>query len=386
MKSPEEIKLFAEKQFQKYLQSVLVGEAFTPIEVPVGEQKTTRSFQEISKDITTLQQNSKIVKGFGYELVTSQRNYNKHGLNTYIDNILFRTELDYLRFIKKETEATVFKQTYPTLISRFPELQEWIHRKPERVIHHSNKWNDLLKVCSYFGNNPKPNLYIRQLPIENLSTKFIKSNQEIIISLLNHLLPTDAKNEQTNDFEKRFGLRESESLIRFRILDEAIFTNGISDISVPISQLESLSFKNKIDNIFIVENQMCFFTFPDVLNSIVIFGSGKAVNILSNITWLRDKKVFYWGDLDVEGLEMLSMVRGFNDSVIPLMMDLICFERFKIYHSKGENSVKNIPPNLLRDEVEMFKFLKFLPIESCRLEQEYIQQWYVEECIKALIN
>jgi hypothetical protein len=385
MISPEEIKIFAEKQFQKYLQGILSGEYFIPIKVPVGVQKTTRPFQEISRDITNLQQNAKPITGFGYELVTSKRNYNKHGLNTYIDNILFNHEIDFLKFIGKEKEVNIFKQTYPKLLSRFSELQEWIHRKPERVVINANKWDDLLKVCSYFSNNPKPNLYIRQLPIENLSTKFIQENREIIISLLNHLLPAYAKNEETNDFEKRFGLKEPESLIRFRILDKAIFINGISDISMPISQFESLFFKDSIDNIFIVENQMCVLTFPPIPNSIVVFGSGKAVSNLSKITWVKYRKIFYWGDLDVEGLEMLSMVREFNDSVTPLMMDLKTFETFEIYHSEGKNSVKNIPSNLSEDEIELFNFLKLLPIKLCRLEQEYIPQLFVEESVTALI-
>ena len=220
MKSPSEIKDFAERQFVKYLQSLILNESFFPLDVPVGEQKTTRSFQEINNDITQLQLHEKKSKGFGYELIISQRNYNKYGLQVYIDKICFFNEVDYLRFIKKEKDVLAFNQNYPKLIATFPTLKDWILRKPEKVIENAIKWNELLNVCNYFYNNPKPNLYIRQLPISNLHTKFIENNNSIITSLLNHLLPAEAIDKDTKDFEKRFGLLESEPSIRFRILDE----------------------------------------------------------------------------------------------------------------------------------------------------------------------
>ena len=387
MKNPFEIKDFAERQFVKYLQSLILNESFFPLDIPVGEQKTTRSFQEINNDITQLQLHEKKSKGFGYELIISQRNYNKYGLQVYIDKICFSNEVDYLRFIKKEKDVLAFNQNYPKLIATFPTLKDWILRKPEKVIENATKWNELLNVCDYFYNNPKPNLYIRQLPIPNLHTKFIENNDSIITSLLNHLLPAEAINKDTKDFEKRFGLLESEPSIRFRILDESLCISGLSDISLPINQFETLFNQQNIENIFIAENQMCILTFPKIPKSIIIFGSGQAVINLSKISWIYGKKVFYWGDLDVEGLGILSNLRSFKADPVVLMMDWECYSKFsEICLCEGKNSVKNIPPNLTEEEVSLFEHLKSLPKERCRFEQERIPVWYVEYCIYSILQ
>lgn len=385
MKTPSEIKEFAEKRYTKFLQSILKEEIFFPLNIPVGDQNTTRSIQEIDKDISLLQKNEKSIKGFGYKLIISKRNYNRHGLNTYIDEILIENENDYLKFIKKEKQTTSFRQNYNIIKNHLPQLETWALQNPLKIIENEGKWVELIKVCQYFIQNPKPNLYIRELPIDNLYTKFIEENRTIVNSLLNHILPSDSINIETNDFEKRFGLKEKETIIRFRILDESLFIHQLSDISLPISQFDKFTLKDTIQKVFIVENEMCFLTFPNVKNSIIIFGKGKAVANLSKVSWLYLKPIYYWGDIDTEGFEILSILREFKSDAIAQMMSWDCFQKFSSQGlSEGKNSVKNIPKNLSEAEIELFNHLNSLPKNRCRLEQEKIPQWYVESQVKQL--
>ncbi|GGD70373.1 hypothetical protein GCM10011514_38060 [Emticicia aquatilis] len=391
MLSPQEIRLKAEKWWNdgSFLAFWLKNEPFFPKEVPqiglVKPSETLSNFEKIYSEQEELKRYSKVEKGFGYELTWQKIKSHKIGESEFITKISFETEDDYLKFIQKSEDFEIFQSNSRLIINFFPQLMQWVVQNPIKVIENAEKWEDLLKVGTYFLENPKPNLYIRQLPIKNIHTKFIEENRPIITSLLNFLLPKEAVNDETQDFEKRFGLLESIPLIRLRILDKNLFINGLSDVSLPISQLESLFIQYQIKQVFIAENQMCILTFPEIPKSIIIFGSGKAVSNLSKISWLKSKIIYYWGDLDVEGFQILSELRYFKSDAISLMMNFDCFEKFSVEGlSKGKNSVKSIPPNLSEKEVVLFKYLKNLPIDRCRLEQEKIPQWYVEKCLTEL--
>ena len=393
MLSPQEVKQKAEKWWNdgSFLTAWLNNEDFFPKEITqiglVKPSETLANFDKIQKEQEALKNQSKNERGFGYQLVWQYVNSQRTGNSGFITKIYFENAEDFLKFIGKNKDFEVFVKNNLLITSQFPTLKDWILRKPEKVIQNATKWDELLNVCDYFYNNPKPNLYIRQLPIPNLHTKFIENNDSIITSLLNHLLPAEAIDKDTKGFKKRFGLLEPEPLIRFRILDESLYINGLSDISLPIGQFETLFNQQNIENIFIAENQMCILTFPKIPKSIIIFGSGQAVINLSKISWIYGKKVFYWGDLDVEGLGILSNLRSFKADPVVLMMDWECYSKFsEICLCEGKNSVKNIPPNLTEEEVSLFEHLKSLPKERCRFEQERIPVWYVEYCIYSILQ
>src|SRR5690606_31300052 len=111
------------------------------------------------------------------------------------------------------------------------ELKDWVIQNPSKILKNQNEWESILKVCSFFKQNPKPNLYIRELPI-NVHTKFVERNQAVIKDILDVLI-SEFVNIQERQFEKRFNLKFSESLVRFKVLDKEIsnnFFSGLDDI------------------------------------------------------------------------------------------------------------------------------------------------------------
>ena len=175
------------------------------------------------------------------------------------------------------------------------------------VIDNHSNWQNILKVCSYFKQTPKPNLYIRELPI-NVHTKFIERNQYLIKELLPYLIP-ESINSEEKMFEKRFNLKYSEPQVRFKILDKKISQNyflGLNDFAIPLSQFEEL--KLPISKVLIVENKTTLYTtltLPKMDRTIAIFGSGYNVLNLKNVKWLEKVDILYWGDIDVQGFEIL---------------------------------------------------------------------------------
>lgn len=391
MLSPREIEKKAEKWWNdgSFLIAWLRNESFFPKEIPqigvVKPSEVGQNFEKIYQEQQILKEYSKVGRGFGYQLFWKQINNKSIGNSGFITKISIETETDFVKLIDKEEKFDEFKYSVKLIKTQLPRLLDWVLENPLQVINQSDCWPNLLKISQYFLQNPMPHLYIRQLPIENLHTKFIENNKPIITSLLNFLLPSTSINAETTDFEKRFGLKESEPIIRFRILDNSLFVNNLSDISLPLSQLQDLYINSSLERIFIAENKMCILTFPEMGKSIIIFGSGKAVSNLEKLEWLQEKQVYYWGDLDVEGFEILSNLRKFKANAQSLMMDFECFDLFsKEGLVEGKDSVKKLPPNLTDDEIAMFQRLKTLPQKSNRLEQERIPQWYVNENLTKL--
>ena len=170
-----------------------------------------------------------------------------------------------------------------------------------------------MKVCQYFKQSPKPNLYIRDLPI-NVQTKFIEQNQSIIKDLLDIVI-SEQNNKDEKQFEKRFNLKYAEPQVRFKFLDREVsqnFFSGIDDISIPISQFEALDLP--IEKVIVFETKTTFYTaltLPKMDRAIALFGSGFSVSNLQNVYWFANKELLYWGDIDVQGFEILSQFRDY---------------------------------------------------------------------------
>jgi len=267
----------------------------------------------------------------------------KIGEQFFPNRIYFETEEDYLRFISKEKEYERFRRVSNEIISEIPKLKEWIINHPQKVIDNFEKWEDLLKVCKFFIKNPKPNSYIRELPLD-ISTKFVEQNQTTIRVLLDTLIADDV-NKDESDFEKRFNLKYKEELIRIRVLDEELAKKlffGVSDLSLPLSQFVSLNIPCK--RVFVLENHTSFSSFSNIFNfltlphlaeSIAIFGKGFQIGLLKNARWLSDKQIIYWGDIDAHGFQILSQIRGYFPQTCSCMMDFETFNDFKDFAITG---------------------------------------------------
>jgi hypothetical protein len=371
MISPAEIRTKAEKKYPAYLQSVVEGTPFAEI-VIIGDKKPSKNFADFEKELTELKSQSKEQKGYGYTIKYQTINKKDIGKQDLPTEISFHSETDFLKYLHKEREFSQFRNDCALILSKFPELKEWIIKYPLKTIDNQDKWNDLLKVCDYFKSNPKPNLYIRELPIQ-VHTKFIENNKSIIKDLLDVTIAEHINSNETN-FEKRFNLKYAEPIVRFRILDKQIahtYFSAIDDLSIPVSQFEML--KIPIKQVFVVENKMNMLTFTELEKSIVVFGRGYGVENIKNTTFLKNAELYYWGDLDVQGFEILSQFRGYFPHTKSIFMDKETFDTF-FENNKGIPSQISVNLNLSAEERELYELLKE---NNWRLEQEKIPQEYV---------
>jgi hypothetical protein len=389
--TPEAINDQARKQYKNFLTSVITRAAFFPLEVRFGKiqaKDTLRNFAQIQQALACLQQHSKEKIGYGYAIDFIERNDQKIGRQKFPDRIYFSGPEDYLKYIHKVKEFQEFVKNLELILSAIPQLQVWVVENPFKIIENEKRWGDLLKVCRYFVANPRPALYIRELPIE-IPTKFVEENKGILRSLLDFLLGDAVARDET-DFEKRFYLKYAQPLVRLKVLDPAIargFFNGLTDISLPLDELAGLD--TPCRRVIILENKTNFsniynlLTLPDLKDTLALFGKGFGIGLLKDIPWLQKVHIYYWGDIDVEGFRILAMLRSYYPGTESLMMDRETFERFREYAVDNPNAYAEVVAldNLTGEERELYGYL-YTVKTSNRLEQEKISHAYVVERLR----
>ncbi|ROI11040.1 hypothetical protein EGH90_02310 [Kaistella haifensis] len=379
MITAQEIRNKTDKKYISFLQSLVEQRPFEKLVIRGDKSYTKSSLPEFEKEIQQIVSQSKEKKGFGYTLEYQLVKTKFLASQNLPISIYFDTEKDFLKFLDKEKEVELFKSDVEKITNVFPELKEWIIKNPLRVITNQTEWDNILKVCQYFKKNPKPNLYIRELPIK-IHTKFIEKNKGVIRELLDILL-TEQINSDSKEFEKRFHLKFSEPLIRFKILDKEIsqkYFSGIDDIAIPVSQFESLNLP--IKRVLVVENKTTLYTtltLPKMDETIAIFGSGFSVYNLKGAQWLINVELFYWGDIDVQGFEILSQFRSYFPQTQSMLMDKTTFEKF-FENDSGTPTNVSTKLNLTDGEQQLYEVLK---INNWRLEQEKIPLYWINELV-----
>lgn len=145
------------------------------------------------------------------------------------------------------------------------------------------------------------------------------------------------------------------------------------------------SFLHKIKNIFIVENEMVYLTFPRYKDSICIWGQGYKVNILNGIDWFKSKGLYYFGDLDEHGFDILSTYRRYYPQIQSFCMDNKILEEYRQFLVNGKKlENERIPENLTEAEKECFMILRGVKSEKNRLEQERISVAYITKQLSLL--
>ncbi len=378
MITPKEIKDKTERKYVSFfLQSLVENKPFEKLVIRGDKSYTKSSLPEFEKEIQQIISQSKEKKGFGYTLEFQQVKTKSLGIQDLPTSIFFDTEKDFLKFLGKEKEVELFKTSVEKIINAFPELKDWIIKNSIKVVNNQFEWESVLKVCQYFKQNPKPNLYIRELPI-NVHTKFIERNQGLIKDLIDVLI-TEHINKDEKQFEKRFNLKYSEPQIRFKILDKEIsqiYFSGLDDLAIPVCQFETLNLP--ISKVLVVENKTTLYTtltLPKMEKTIAIFGSGYSVANLKNVKWFENIELLYWGDIDVQGFEILSQFRGYFQQTKSVLMDYVTFGKF-FENDFGTPTNISTVLNLTLREQELYDILK---TNNYRLEQEKIPFDYANQ-------
>ncbi len=373
------------------LRATVAGEALFPrplrLKRPSPREVADR-FGEVRDWIAHLQAASREHRGTGYTLQWRRVTNRVHGANDLPVAAILPSAADAVALIGKSAELQRFRKLHEITLARFPALEPWLARRPLTALAHAGDWERLLDVVAWFAAHPRPDLYLRQFDIAGVHTKFIEGHRPLLSELPHQVLPDAAVAPDATGvrgFERRYGLRRKPVLIPLRLLDEGLYVSGLSDLSAPAGEVARLRLPAR--GVFIAENEINGLAFPDVPGSVVIFGLGYGLERLSEIPWLGDATLYYWGDIDTHGFAILDRLRERFPHVRSLLMDRATLRAHRDLWvtEPRESRFAGEPHHLREDERSLFEDLRNNRLgEAVRLEQERIAFGWVEEALRSL--
>ncbi|MGV0036773.1 MAG: Wadjet anti-phage system protein JetD domain-containing protein [Candidatus Azotimanducaceae bacterium WSBS_2022_MAG_OTU7] len=217
--------------------------------------------------------------------------------------------------------------------------------------------------------------YLRSLPIVGIDTKFIESNLRLLESIMDTL--EDRAVMSSGGLLAWLDCREKPS---GWLMVRALCEQGRSALgNLPLMQLSTetlLEHELPASRILVVENNQSGLALPPMSDTIAVFGGGWNVAWLA-AGWLSKKQVGYWGDIDLEGLAILSDVRSKISHVVPLMMDEETVQTFQKMMVAAADSPRTIPAGLTEKEQALYRDLQSGVFGPPRLEQERIAVEFV---------
>jgi hypothetical protein len=203
-----------------------------------------------------------------------------------------------------------------------PPLAGWMERRPLRVLENADRWTWLVRSASWVAQRPADgSVYLREIPIPGVDTKFIEVNRTVLAELIDELVPKRADREfAPNRFAQRYGFAVKPTLVRLRSLDPSRpLYAGVTDLTVRADEFGSVA--PEAATVVIIENDVTFLAFPHLAGAVALFGGGFAVSSLATLPWLQGRRVVYWGDIDTHGFVALDRLRTLVPRTESLLMD-----------------------------------------------------------------
>ncbi|HFE38561.1 MAG TPA: hypothetical protein ENK06_09140 [Gammaproteobacteria bacterium] len=390
---PEDIR----KQIQRLwdrgliLSSLLSEEALFPIRLQLKKPSSkalSENFEQVRLWIRSLQK----IKNLRLEMKTVQHRVlgeNQIPESIWLDNLDDATQL-----LRVKNEVRKFSDLVSITRAKNPALISWIETHSIKALQLSEHWEKLLAVVDWLKRNPRPGIYIRQVDIPGVDTKFIENHRNILMTLLDISLPESAIDGQavgTRQFSKRYGFLDKPTRVRFRLLDSDIrlVPGECQDLTLSHADFRCLyendQFKTKLRTVFITENEINFLAFPKMPNSMVIFGGGYGFEFLRHVPWLSHLAIYYWGDIDTHGFAILDQLRTQLPQTKSILMDeatLVAHEIFWVQEGKPERRELT---HLSQAEYQLYTNLihhKFA--DRLRLEQERISYSHLLNALRRL--
>lgn len=338
---------------------------------------------------------SEIQKLHGFRVVYKTVRHPVIGKNRVPEQVWIDSIDTAISLLNKQTQATVFSNLLEQTKIHTPELTQWLKKYPIKALQLAGCWSKILDFIRWRQHNPAPGIYLRQVSLAGIDSKFIEQHRAVLAPLLDIALAEEQINNKKTgikQFEARYGFRSKPEKIRFRLLDSrlqllpsllpSLPPEADNDISITADDFQQLGkntgFISQIKHVFITENEINFLSFPGQQNSLVIFGSGYGFEALAKAQWLSQIKIFYWGDIDSHGFAILNQLRYRFPLVQSLLMDeatLLKHREFWGHETKSENKELH---QLTDSEQKFYQALVGNQYaQNLRMEQERVDYKYL---------
>ena len=392
--TPADLRAQVQKLWDKgeLLRPCVQGEALLPRRLRlVGPTSTdlTERFDEVRTWMTDLRRTSPPHNAPRLRIVLREFRHRVLGSNAVPDEVWLDTLDDALALIGKQKDFRRFASLVQRTREQQPVLLPWLARRPLNALALADAWPQLLALVSWLQAHPRPGIYLRQVDMGGVDSKFIEAYRGVLSELLDLALPAeviDASTTGASQFCRRYGFKDKPLRIRFRLLDPLIaLLPGAceQDISVTQSAFERIDVS--VSRVFITENEVNFLAFPALAHSMVIFGAGYGFEVLAGARWLQQRSIYYWGDIDTHGFAILDQLRAQLPHVKSLLMDKATLLAHASQWGDEPQPLLRDLPRLTVEEHALFDELRDNRLRvGVRLEQERIGFGWLQQALAEL--
>jgi hypothetical protein len=357
-----------------------------PLRLRLGELVEAVAMQELPavREWIIGWRNATYTSGCTVEWV--DRHWNQLGAQRLPSYLIFESAVAVACFLQRDDQWQCLKYRFAELVALG--VSDAKAARVARNLSASYTHQDfdiLINLLRWARHGRDSGLYLRQIPVSGLDTKWIEQRKAAVESLLRDMFPGEG---QPQDLHALLGLLRAPLRIRVRVLGDTLrrSTGGLSDIEAPIAEIAALDLRPIC--VLIIENVEPGLSISEYPGTVVIMGLGYAVDLLVQLPWLlRADKILYWGDIDTHGFACLARARQGIPALQSLLMDeATLLANQPLWVEETEPATIETPVSLSMSEQAMFDDLRANRFQKqVRLEQERIPPAQVCAALDAAI-
>ncbi|PRA03023.1 hypothetical protein CQ010_10575 [Arthrobacter sp. MYb211] len=317
-----------------------------------------------------------------YRIESKSIGHQSIGANDVPQAAWFDTVHQEIAFLGKGREAAAFTHLASALLGNEPQLRPWVLARPFRLAALGSESLAVAKVARWLVENREPGIYLRQLALAGVHTKFIEKHLREIDEMEAVLSGTVTPRSSTiKSFKLRHGFKLEPDTLRIRGLAETLGApGGAEDLEMTVQAFASMSLA--VRTVLVTENRTNFLAMPLMPESLVVFGAGYGLDGLAAADWVNACELVYWGDLDTHGFAILNQLRSHHGHVRSVMMDRETLEAHREFWGTEGKPSKARLDHLTAAEASLLASLRSdADSTQLRLEQEQINWGYAVEKI-----
>ncbi|BDH78180.1 hypothetical protein ATCC27039_23060 [Actinomyces naeslundii] len=251
----------------------------------------------------------------------------------------------------------------------------------------------LLDAVGWLATHPASGLYLRQLPLAGMDTKWLETRRRVVVRLLGAVRGEDARDVDLGL------LTPPQHTVRVKVLDAGLAPSGLRDLAAPVAELNRLWPASRAGDstsqpgrapaaVIIMENLTTFLALEDRPGTVALWGAGYAVDAVRDLDWvLRARRLLYWGDIDIDGLTILARLRTRLPQVRSILMGPEVLERYAALvvpdPAADKHERRSPPEGLTASERRAWEVVSR---HGTRLEQERVAWPHANEEIRAALD
>jgi hypothetical protein len=369
------------------------------------------------------------------------------GQQTFAARLTFADPSTLAKFVGESTAWELALYRRSRMIEAWPQLeaQRLGRFLPELVAEEPADFERLMRLLTWLTANPDSGLYVRQLPVEDVDTKWVHGRRSLVSQIFQRIsqpvalsepeqgidsdeesetasgvitftktdgakeadeatqgmaaAPGQAESETEDeeaessptagDFYRICGLRRAAPLVKVAVLCPYLraAVGGLRDFESPLGEIAKLPIQPT--GLIIIENLETAYSLEDARGVVAIVKLGNAVTLLAEVPWAHQCPVLYWGDIDTYGFSILAVARRTLEprgaTVTSMLMDRATLESHKHLMVQESQQTPRVDRSLLRDhEAEVYAgLLDKVWGPRVRIEQERLPWTYVSAALKA---